>query len=177
MLLPLQAHLPILMRKLLMPGPVVKGHAKYESECTKCHVLFKKGGQNEKCLECHKTVGIDLKKKKGFHGRNFKVKGSECKHCHTDHKGRGADISFSWTWKPSAIKRRISFSKVNIVPLNAATVMWPVKNIGKHPPAVSIVIKKTILTFGRLGKTCSKCHSEQSWRKGTVRPQQNQIPA
>ena len=61
MLLPLQAYADS-YEKLLMPGPVVKGHAKYESECTKCHVLFKKGGQNEKCMECH-----DLDNSPDFH--------------------------------------------------------------------------------------------------------------
>ena len=42
LLLPLQAYADS-YEKLLMPGPVIKGHAKYESECTKCHVLFEKG--------------------------------------------------------------------------------------------------------------------------------------
>lgn len=75
-----------------MPGEVIEGHKKYESDCSNCHVLFSKGGQNKLCLDCHKKVNKDIKKKRGFHGKEKSIGISTCKSCHTEHKGRKADI-------------------------------------------------------------------------------------
>ena len=80
------------LESLVMPGDVIEGHKKYESECSNCHKLFSKKGQDNLCLTCHKKVNQDVKKKKGFHGRNKSIRISSCKSCHTDHKGRKADI-------------------------------------------------------------------------------------
>ena len=164
LLSPLQAYADS-YEELLMPGPVVKGHAKYESECTKCHVLFKKGGQNEKCLACHKPVGIDLKKRKGFHGRNSKVKGSECKHCHTDHKGRGADIIQldlgTFRHKTTDFILKGKHRSVKCRHCHAAG-----KKYREAPSRCIDCHKQDDLHLGRLGKKCSNCHSEQSWSKG-----------
>jgi protein-arginine kinase activator protein McsA len=63
--LPLQAH----ANKLLMPGDVIKGHAKDEENCDKCHKKFDKLAQSRLCADCHKDVGKDIAEKKGFHGR------------------------------------------------------------------------------------------------------------
>ena len=54
--------------KLLMPGEVIKGHAKEEENCEKCHKKFDKAAQSTLCADCHKEVGKDLTEKKGFHG-------------------------------------------------------------------------------------------------------------
>lgn len=77
---------------LLMPGKLIKGHAKYEAECSKCHVSFEKKSQTKKCIACHKKIRKDIKTKKGFHGKSKKIKRQECQLCHTDHKGRDADV-------------------------------------------------------------------------------------
>lgn len=77
---------------LVMPGEVIKGHKKLESECGNCHELFSEKGQNKLCLDCHKKVNKDVKSKRGFHGRNKSIRTALCKSCHTDHKGRNADI-------------------------------------------------------------------------------------
>lgn len=77
---------------LVMPGEVISGHKKYESECSNCHELFSKRGQDKLCLDCHKKVKKDVKKKRGFHGRNKSIRVASCKSCHTEHKGRKADI-------------------------------------------------------------------------------------
>lgn len=77
---------------LVMPGPVIDGHKKYESDCSNCHKLFSKKGQDILCLSCHKKVNSDVKKKRGFHGKSKSIRSSSCKYCHTEHKGRKADI-------------------------------------------------------------------------------------
>mgnify|MGYP001818962214 FL=1 len=79
---------------LLMPGPVIKGHAKYEQKCDQCHDTSGKKQQGRLCVKCHAHENIldDISNKTGFHGHlNAKVK-SECKHCHTDHEGRDAQV-------------------------------------------------------------------------------------
>ena len=51
---------------LVMPGEVIEGHKKYESDCSNYHVLFSKGGQDKLCLSCHKKVNKDVKNKHGW---------------------------------------------------------------------------------------------------------------
>ena len=48
------------LEKLVMPGPVVKGHAEIEAECGKCHAPFRKASQDALCLDCHTKVNEDL---------------------------------------------------------------------------------------------------------------------
>jgi len=77
---------------LLMPGKVIEGHAKNESECTSCHIRFSRSTQNSLCLECHEKVDEDIKARTGYHGRSPQVKEAACSSCHTDHKGRKANV-------------------------------------------------------------------------------------
>jgi hypothetical protein len=82
--------------KLVMPGPLVEAHAKYESDCSSCHTAFDVAAQRQLCLDCHKDVAADmtdeLSSGKGFHGRNTLASSGQCRSCHTDHTGRGANI-------------------------------------------------------------------------------------
>ena len=77
---------------LVMPGEVIDGHKKLESDCSNCHIIFSKGGQDKLCLDCHKKIRKDLKQILGFHGKNKAIRTASCKTCHTEHKGRNADI-------------------------------------------------------------------------------------
>ena len=70
-----------------MPGDLIKGHAKEEDNCEKCHKKFDKAAQSTLCADCHKDVGKDLAEKRGFHG--LQAADKECKACHTDHKEIG----------------------------------------------------------------------------------------
>ncbi len=78
------------IESLVMPGPVIEGHKKYEQTCNKCHSIFSRDKQTALCQVCHEKVASDIKKKKGYHGRQKKI--TKCKNCHTEHKGRNADI-------------------------------------------------------------------------------------
>ena len=57
-----------LLEKLVIPGPVIQGHAKVEQECGKCHEPFSRQSQTRLCLDCHKETAADRKARKGFHG-------------------------------------------------------------------------------------------------------------
>ena len=48
------------LETLVMPGPVIQGHADVEEECTKCHQPFDRAGEKALCLECHEDVGADV---------------------------------------------------------------------------------------------------------------------
>lgn len=75
----------------LMPGKVIEGHADLEDTCKNCHVRFNKAGQTTLCLDCHKEVSKDVQLGRGHHGRMEKDR--DCRECHTEHKGRSANIA------------------------------------------------------------------------------------
>ena len=80
------------IESLIMPGPVIEGHAKYEDDCNQCHKIFDKSDQNKLCLSCHKDINKDVKNKQGYHGKYPIIKKTDCNVCHIEHKGRDADI-------------------------------------------------------------------------------------
>ena len=80
------------VEKLVMPGPVIAGHADVEGECTTCHAPFDREAEDGLCIECHEGVGADLSAGVGFHGRAPGIGTTPCRSCHTDHEGRDADI-------------------------------------------------------------------------------------
>ena len=80
------------MEGLVMPGDVVQGHARFETKCDKCHEPFEKEKQSKLCRDCHEQIDLDIKKKKGYHGKLHNIADRECHTCHTDHKGRDMDI-------------------------------------------------------------------------------------
>src|SRR5438552_3337381 len=78
---------------LLMPGKVSKAHIKQEEKCGNCHDRTNKVTQTSLCLDCHKDVAEDLRTRMNFHGRMPNAASGECRACHTEHKGRDADIT------------------------------------------------------------------------------------
>lgn len=80
------------IERLVLPGPVIAGHAEYESQCTACHARFARGSQRQLCLTCHEEVAEDFATGTGFHSRSPDVADRPCAECHTEHQGRDADI-------------------------------------------------------------------------------------
>ncbi len=80
------------IESLVTPGPVAAAHADTEGECSACHAPFSKATQSSLCLNCHKDVAADMQAHRGFHGTGGRLEDRECRSCHTDHKGRDADI-------------------------------------------------------------------------------------
>jgi hypothetical protein len=77
---------------LVMPGDVIEGHAEYETECSHCHLAFRRADQRALCLDCHEDVATDVDAGHGYHGRDPNAQDTDCATCHTDHEGRDADI-------------------------------------------------------------------------------------
>ncbi|RMG30395.1 MAG: cytochrome C [Gammaproteobacteria bacterium] len=80
------------LERLMMPGPVIAGHAKVEQQCKKCHRAFRKRRQSDLCLKCHDKVAADIRGHRGWHGRDRAAAVRECRTCHADHLGRKAKI-------------------------------------------------------------------------------------
>ena len=155
------ASLAVDIETLLMPGEVISGHAKFESDCSSCHTRFSKNTQTRLCLDCHEKVAADITARDGFHGRIVKD-GDTCKQCHSEHLGRGADI----------------------VRLNPATFNHNDTDFllqGKHrstscsachdsdepyrnaPSDCKSCHGKQDPHKGKLGETCADCHTPKSW--------------
>src|SRR5579871_3970797 len=77
---------------LLMPGKVAHAHIKQEETCSNCHDRSNTRTQSSLCLDCHKEIAADLREHRGYHGRMPNAGVGECSACHTEHKGRDADI-------------------------------------------------------------------------------------
>lgn len=148
---------------VLMPGEVVQAHAKTESNCSACHRSFDKSAQPALCMACHKGVAGDLRTGKGFHGR---ATAKVCRTCHTDHKGRGADIV--------GLDRTRFKHDLTDYPLvgahRAATCN------GCHAPSVKFrdapsscagCHRKDDAHKGALGQDCARCHRIDDWKKGS----------
>jgi hypothetical protein len=80
------------LEKLLMPGELTIAHADLESDCSQCHDRSDRSRQRALCLGCHdhENIVADIQKGEGFHGRAAGQ--GECNACHSEHKGRSADI-------------------------------------------------------------------------------------
>ena len=80
------------IEKLVMPGDVIQGHAKFEADCDACHKSFSREHQNALCGDCHEPVAADQKAGRGFHGKDPEARSGQCSDCHTEHRGRAASI-------------------------------------------------------------------------------------
>jgi hypothetical protein len=153
-----------LFEQLVMPGPVIEGHAKVETTCAKCHEAYSRQSQPKLCLECHKDIASDRQRERGFHGRDQNALQRDCKHCHTDHKGRTADIV--------RLDRETFNHVLTNFQLNGAHKSAPCAGCHKASEAFRKAPGRCIDCHkgaephkGRLGELCQNCHSEDGWRK------------
>ncbi len=158
--------------KLLMPGDVIKGHAKEEEACEKCHKKFDKAAQSRLCMDCHKEIGKDVADKTGYHGRM--EQGKECKECHTEHKGRDAKIAefdhdkfdhklTDFELKnghKEGVKEERKGQKVKCESCHKAG-----KKFREAPGTCVSCHKKDDKHKGGLGDNCSKCHVDKGWKE------------
>jgi hypothetical protein len=151
---------------MVMPGEVIKGHQKYESQCSKCHVLFKKSAQIKACLDCHdhKNIARDIDNHKGYHGR---IKIKDCKQCHTEHKGRNAKIAVIndkvFDHKLTDFKLRGKHRDESKVKCKDCHKKG--KKYWQAPKKCYSCHKKDDEHKGKLGKKCERCHTEKDWKK------------
>lgn len=161
---------PVLAGKLdllLMPGPVIEGHAEFEEKCESCHETLKKASQAGRCLSCHdhENVEKDIKLGEGYHGRLDEEQARDCKHCHTEHKGRERDIvnldTESFDHKLTDFELKGGHSSVSCN-------LCHTKELKKYRDAPSVCFschEKDDSHKGKLGEECEKCHNEESWRE------------
>ncbi len=147
-----------------MPGAVISGHAKLESNCQECHVRFNKVAQTKLCMDCHKVVSADFQNRQGFHGR---IEEKECRTCHTEHKGRNANLA------PLNIKT-FDHDKTDF-PLTGAhkrsdkvqcnSCHESKKKYREAPLACAGCHQKADKHKGSLGADCGSCHVDRDWKE------------
>jgi hypothetical protein len=150
------------LERAVMPGPVIEGHAKYENECEKCHSPFSKDQQGDLCAACHKEVRADIQEKKGFHGRSSEVGRHDCRVCHTEHKGRGAQVVLldkgTFNHEQSDFPLKDSHARVA-----CAACHKPGKKFREAPGRCLDCHKDVEPHKGKLGERCEVCHRETHW--------------
>lgn len=158
----MQAH-AVPVNELLMPGKVIQGHSKYESECKYCHKPYDKSAQSGFCSDCHKEIGKDIAEKQGYHG--LMQEGKECRECHTDHKGRDARIvelntaEFDHAVTDFILKG--GHLKSNVL---CEDCHYPQKKYREAPTACNSCHEKEDKHKGKLGPECQNCHWEEDWK-------------
>ena len=147
-----------------MPGKVIQGHVKIESECKQCHKEYDKAGQSDLCKDCHKEIAKDLSEKHGYHGLMKEAKA--CKECHTDHQGREARIvkfdlrgfehlaQTGFELKGGHLKEKVLCKDCHS----------PLKKYRQAPTKCWGCHEKDDKHKGALGKECENCHVEKDWK-------------
>ncbi|MCP3984687.1 MAG: cytochrome C [bacterium] len=150
---------------LLMPGPVIEGHAKNEEECTTCHRPFDRSAEDGLCLDCHEDVGTDLTAGKGFHGRAPGLAAKSCRSCHTDHQGREADVV---GLNPAIFDHDLTDYPLHGAHLRVACGDCHLAEQEKHREASIECIdchKRDDVHRAGLGEKCGSCHVDTAWQK------------
>lgn len=150
--------------EMVMPGPVIEGHAKYEKDCEECHKRFDGPAQRKLCMDCHKKVKRDIELFEGYHGRFKPARKIQCRDCHTDHKGRGADIV--------KLEKTNFKHKFTDFPLKGKHRQTACSSCHKKGKKYREAKKKCFDCHEKddrhktgLGKKCEDCHSPVSWLK------------
>ncbi len=160
------------IESVLRPGDLIAGHAKWEEECTKCHVRFDRTAQNGLCMDCHKEVGNDVREHTGYHGR---LKPQGCNSCHTDHKGRSAKIvvldkpRFDHTQTDYELRGK--HAKVACEKCHE-----PAKKYWEAPLDCNACHRKDDVHKGSLGPKCADCHTENDWKEAKVDHDKTRFP-
>jgi len=155
-----------IIERLVNPGPLVQAHAKLEATCTGCHTPFTRTTQNSLCLDCHKPVNADVTAKTGFHGRNREIERSQCRRCHTDHKGRDADIVF--LDRPLFDHTQTDFPLTGgHIGLACESCHAAGKPFRQAKSDCADCHAKDDVHKGRLGAACADCHVTGEWQKIT----------
>ena len=150
--------------KLVIPGPLVNGHAKLEKDCVNCHEAFSRKSQTSLCAACHKEIASDRQLRRGFHGRQPDARAQDCSHCHTDLKGRDADIvqfdreTLNHTFTNFELKD--AHKAVQCDGCHRQTIKF------RGAPGRCFDCHKTNDPHkGRLGEACDDCHAAIAWRR------------
>ncbi|KAF2988856.1 hypothetical protein MJC1_04073 [Methylocystis sp. MJC1] len=151
------------LERLVIPGPVIEGHVKFERQCEKCHEPFSRATQSNLCLECHKEIASDRRTRSRFHGKQSDALNLDCRACHTEHKGRTTDIM---QLDPERFDHNLTNYRLvdshKTVECNACHARG--KPFHKTGSQCVDCHKKADPHKGRLGDRCENCHSPTIWR-------------
>ena len=161
--------------RLVMPGKLSSAHAKYEKDCAKCHKKFKKGGQSDLCLDCHKEINKDVRGKKGLHGKITDINTRKCSSCHHEHNGRSANIvPFD---RDTFDHNRTNFELHGTHSrLSCADCHDSKKKYRKASKECEGCHKKDDAHHKRLGKQCKDCHVETIWGEAYYNHEKTDFP-
>lgn len=150
------------IESVLMPGKVIEGHAKYEHECSNCHMPFKKSAQRDLCLDCHKDVAKDVERHQGYHGR---LEENDCRGCHTEHKGRDAKIAAFDTKKFDHKRTDYELKDAHTDPkIDCHDCHPPGRKYRDTSSDCFACHKKDDKHKGNLGPHCDDCHKSTRWK-------------
>jgi hypothetical protein len=154
------------LESLLMPGPVIKAHEKYEDKCDQCHDTSDNKMQGQLCVQCHDHENIldDLSDKTGFHGRIPKSEQMDCKHCHTEHQGRNANVILL---NPSTFNHQETDFPLKGTHLktSCSACHKKEKKYSEAPGDCYSCHKKSDAHDGKQGKKCGDCHKATNWKE------------
>lgn len=150
---------------LLMPGKVIGAHQKWEQDCSQCHDRANPRRQTSLCLDCHKEIAADLRRHAGYHGRMPNAGVGECRACHTDHKGRNADIvhlsAAQFDHQLTDFPLDGAHTALDCDRCHRKSASWR-----KAPTACVGCHKSDDAHHGQFTRGCGACHDTASWTGG-----------
>lgn len=150
---------------LLMPGKVSRAHVKQEETCTNCHDRSNVRTQTSLCLDCHKEIAADVRGHTRFHGHMPNIGTGECRACHTEHKGREADITqlsrAQFDHHLTNFELKGAHSTLDCTSCHKPNVAYR-----KAPEACVGCHKSDDVHHGQYKQSCGECHSSSSWSGG-----------
>lgn len=160
------------LESVLRPGPVIAGHAKWEDDCAACHVRFAREAQDGRCMDCHRDVGLDMRERRGYHGR---LPAQACKSCHTDHQGRDARIvqldDKRFDHRQTDYLLRGKHAPLDCNACHAAGQKWR-----DAPQACEACHRGDDVHKGSLGAGCVDCHTEAGWKPTRIDHTKTRFP-
>lgn len=127
------------------PGPVHAAHAKWEKDCSACHVPFSpikndtwlstpetRHAMDAKCESCHRGPA--------HHPLQVAAEAGSCVSCHADHRGRTADISRVADQTCTACHADIAAHRLADAGIEPSRVTAPITRFDAehHPPFASL---------------------------------------
>jgi Cytochrome c3 len=151
-----------LIERMVSPGALSNAHAKLEATCTNCHRAFSRQAQSALCLSCHKDVAADAATQSHFHGRSLEVRGSQCRRCHVEHRGREASIVFG---TPELFDHRatdfpLTGAHIGVACGRCHAAKAAFRSAAKDCHACHAAVDPH---QGQLGPDCAKCHVTGRW--------------
>ncbi|GAC1507057.1 MAG: hypothetical protein NVS1B6_14780 [Steroidobacteraceae bacterium] len=150
---------------LLMPGKVTQAHVKQEESCANCHDRSNVRTQTSLCLDCHKDTAEDVRQKRRYHGRMTNAGVGECRACHTEHRGRQADIV--------GLSRAQFDHRITDFALEGAHAGLACESCHKKgeawrkaPAACVGCHKNDDVHHAQFTQSCGECHSPLTWTGG-----------